>query len=824
VAFAAGPVKLPATSQAACFDENGVSRACSGTGEDGEKQAGVAWPAARFSDNNNGTVTDKLTGLIWSKHANAPSRALATSQPNSCPNAEASMTWLQALDFVACLNAASHAGSSDWRLPNLNELESMVNPGVADTTTYLNANGFGLPGLPSSMVQPGRYWSSTSDASGIASQSADAAWDVDLAKGDFPVSSLKNDLEFLPRAVWPVRGKTATPAQVRRTGQTLCFDEVGEARPCAGTGEDGEKLAGADWPTPRFNLDSAGTFAVDKLTGLIWPTATLTPGPDACADTGLLLTWQQALDHVACLNTSKYLGRNDWRLPNRKELHSLADYSTGAPALPAGHPFDDPAGFEYWSSTTDLSSPADAWTVSIFDGSLSSAVKAQGVLPAWPVRGPDMTPSITTASPNPGIYNGSVSVVLASSETETKIYYTTDGSPVSTASPVYSAPIILKPSATTTYNVQFFSVDSLGNIEEVKSSAYTIHVNDLIASMMINAGVQQTSTPDVTLTLVANSSAGVSFMQFSNDGVKFSAPEKFASSKSWTLSSGDGLKTVHVKFTDGLGTVFAPVSATITLNTALPGTADTTAPTTTVSPVPGTYSGKVTVTLMANEAASIHYTTNGTTPTASSPAYSGSFELAASATTAFNVQFFAIDSAGNSEQVKSAVFTVHVSDLTGSVSINNGEPYAASTEVTLKLSAQDPAGVTRMQFSNDGNNYSPLEPYATSKTWTLNGGDGVKTVFVRFEDGTGTLYTFSASTMLSTTGVANGDMNGDKTVDLRDALRAMQIAIGLSSPTMDEMIRGDVAPLVNGKPKPDGKIDVADAMIMLQRSLGLVTW
>ena len=56
---------------------------------------------------------------------------------------------------------------------------------------------------------------------------------------------------------------------------------------------------------------------------------------------------------MACLNTNAYLGRSDWRLPNRKELRSLADYSTGAPALPAGHPFNDLVGITYWSSTTN---------------------------------------------------------------------------------------------------------------------------------------------------------------------------------------------------------------------------------------------------------------------------------------------------------------------------------------------------------------------------------------------------------------------------------------------------------------------------------------
>ncbi len=40
------------------------------TGDDGILQKGVVWPIPRFKDNNNGTVTDNLTGLIWLKNAN----------------------------------------------------------------------------------------------------------------------------------------------------------------------------------------------------------------------------------------------------------------------------------------------------------------------------------------------------------------------------------------------------------------------------------------------------------------------------------------------------------------------------------------------------------------------------------------------------------------------------------------------------------------------------------------------------------------------------------------------------------------------------------
>ena len=43
---------------------------CKGTGQDGEIQAGVPWPNPRFTDNEDGTVTDHLTGLIWLKNGN----------------------------------------------------------------------------------------------------------------------------------------------------------------------------------------------------------------------------------------------------------------------------------------------------------------------------------------------------------------------------------------------------------------------------------------------------------------------------------------------------------------------------------------------------------------------------------------------------------------------------------------------------------------------------------------------------------------------------------------------------------------------------------
>lgn len=389
LSMAAGIVQLPVTGQTVCFSGNGAVITCTGTGQDGDKQAGAPLPAARFTDNGTGTVSDNLTGLMWSKHANAPNRALPAHPVIQCTNAEADMSWQQSLDFVKCLNTNTFAGFSDWRLPNLNELESLVNAGVPDSAAFLNANSFGFgTAFPQSQVQSSDYWSSTSE-----SQFPDSAWDVNLVAGDFPLTSVKIPLNVAidTRGVWPVRGTSTAPAQLWRTGQATCSNDAGVAIDCAGTGQDGEKLAGAAAPVPRFQANAGATFAVDKLTGLIWTTNTLTPGPAACPNSGRPqgLTWQEALDHVKCLNTNAFLGRSDWRLPNRKELRSLADYGKSGPALSAGNPFPNEVGNTFWSSTTNTAQTKRAWTISMFDGSLSDADKRNSLLPAWPVSGPD---------------------------------------------------------------------------------------------------------------------------------------------------------------------------------------------------------------------------------------------------------------------------------------------------------------------------------------------------------------------------------------------------------------------------------------------------
>ena len=164
--------------------------ACTTEGDcaDGDLERGIEKPPLkdRFMDNGDGTVTDNLTGLIWLKDAN-------------CFGTRA---WYNALSDCNGLSSGSCGltdGSSvgDWRLPNRNELASLVqkgyyNPAVPNT----KGTGQWSEGDPFNNVQSYSYWSSPTDASATAS-----AWGVNVYSGrvyDFSKTSYGY--------VWPVRG------------------------------------------------------------------------------------------------------------------------------------------------------------------------------------------------------------------------------------------------------------------------------------------------------------------------------------------------------------------------------------------------------------------------------------------------------------------------------------------------------------------------------------------------------------------------------------------------------------------------------------------
>ncbi len=176
------------------------------------------------------------------------------------------------------------------------------------------------------------------------------------------------------------------------TGQTTCYDSSGIVISCANTGQDGDLQKGVAWPNPRFTANADATIT-DNLTGLVWaPNGNLMQTRDSGwkqyrTFVGAV-TWQYALDYVAKLNAENYLGHNDWRLPNLKELGSLVNNAQldTAEWLNSQGFTNVQAGDFYWSSTSYANDAVKAWVVDMTYGNLHYLNKANDHF-VWPVRG-----------------------------------------------------------------------------------------------------------------------------------------------------------------------------------------------------------------------------------------------------------------------------------------------------------------------------------------------------------------------------------------------------------------------------------------------------
>lgn len=169
-------IDIPKTGQSTiCSDNTGNVIDCVNTGQDGEYQRGFTWLEPRFLDHGDGTVTDTFTGLMWAKNANLPG---------------GSKNWQEALDYVAEMNAETHVnlGYTDWSLPNVRELHSLIDFGEHDPALQT--------GHPFINVQSSFYWSSTTYV-----DSPDFALDVGMRNGF--VARGRKDYNVY---VWPVRG------------------------------------------------------------------------------------------------------------------------------------------------------------------------------------------------------------------------------------------------------------------------------------------------------------------------------------------------------------------------------------------------------------------------------------------------------------------------------------------------------------------------------------------------------------------------------------------------------------------------------------------
>lgn len=130
-------------------------------GDDGDTLVGVTLPTPRFTDNGDGTITDNLTALMWLKNANCAG-VRATSQQNALAMV-AELNATGRMNAIDCGDAALH---KDWRLPNIREMESLINFGFtapAFSGASGQTNGTANDPFSNFQILDG-YWSSTTYA------------------------------------------------------------------------------------------------------------------------------------------------------------------------------------------------------------------------------------------------------------------------------------------------------------------------------------------------------------------------------------------------------------------------------------------------------------------------------------------------------------------------------------------------------------------------------------------------------------------------------------------------------------------------------------
>ncbi len=271
---------------------------------------------SRFVDNQDGTVTDVVTGLMWQKETNAR---------KGPKDAE-----------VFCQNLTL-AGYTDWRLPNLKELNTILN---LDETKN---NWFFEKFFPIPENEAMKHYSACDVFDNYYAWVTNFTFGYDGYYGG-------RDALLLFRAVRyadaPKPAQKAEPFLITHTEQHRAFDLKGrEVAPDRIWGLDAQRQG-----IPQQFTTEANGLIKDVHTGLIWE--------NQHSDSEM--TWKEAMNFAQSLCEQNYLGHSDWRLPSREELRSIVRYDDQIPAVDTNiFPHTLPAF--YWTSEQHKAETDNAW-------------------------------------------------------------------------------------------------------------------------------------------------------------------------------------------------------------------------------------------------------------------------------------------------------------------------------------------------------------------------------------------------------------------------------------------------------------------------------
>jgi len=280
----------------------------------------------------------------------------------------------------------------------------------------------------------------------------------------------------------------------------------------------------------------------------------------------------------------------------------------------------------------------------------------------------------------------------------------------------------------TTYHFRVKSQDGSGNLTVSSDFTFTtIAPPDTTlptGTILINGNATYTSSASVTLTLsCSDGGTGCSQMQFSNDGTTWSTLESFAATKSWTLSGGQGSKTVYARYRDSAGNTSTNYTDTISLDSAAPvlssiGTS-------------GLSNNSVTITWTTVEVSTsqVEYGTT-TTYGSSSPLYNNSVTSHSvtlnnlSATTTYHFRVKSTDAAGNLATSGDYTFTTATPpDTTAPVISSVAAGNITTTGVTITWTTNE-ASTSKVEYGTSqtyGSQSNVDNTLVTAHTVVLSG-------------------------------------------------------------------------------------------------------
>jgi len=284
----AAPYVIVDTDQTICYDNmSEIAEPAAGSAFNGQDaQIDGAQPSYVVSDDGL-TVYDEVTGLTWLQMADTDGNGVLESPADK-------LTWTEWQSCPDALNAAEFGGHDDWRLPTIKELYSLILFSGEDvapesnsgSTPFIDTDAFTFAygnTNENERIIDAQYWSSTEYVSTTMGGDA-TVFGVNFADGR---------IKGYPRDIGHDGPMTMFALCVR--GNT-------------------------EYGINAFTDNGDGTVT-DEATGLMWAQ------DDSGVTVPVGMNWEESLAWVQAMNSQNYLGHDDWRLPNVKELQSIVDYS-----------------------------------------------------------------------------------------------------------------------------------------------------------------------------------------------------------------------------------------------------------------------------------------------------------------------------------------------------------------------------------------------------------------------------------------------------------------------------------------------------------------